>query len=102
MDALQLIAAPRRREILGLVRDRELPAGDIAARLGMSASATSQHLAKLRQAGVLIERRSGRQRFYLADRARLDEISRGLSSMWAGDLDRLTALAEAATRVEPT
>ena len=101
MDILQVIAAPRRREILGLVRDRELPSGDIAERLGMSASATSQHLAKLREAGVVVERRSGRQRLYRTDRARLEELSRDLSSMWGSDLDRLAALAEAATQGDP-
>lgn len=100
MDALQVVTAPRRREILGLVRDHELPAGAIAVRLGLTASATSQHLAKLREVGVLIERRAGRQRFYRTDTQRLDAISRGLSGMWGGDLDRLAALAEAAAQGE--
>ncbi len=95
MDTLQLVAGPRRREILGLVRERELPAGEIASALGMSFSATSQHLAKLREAGVLIMRREGRQRFYRTDQARLDEVTRELGAMWRDDLGRLAALAEA-------
>lgn len=82
------------------MRDRELTAGDIAARLGMSASAISQHLAKLRETGVLIERRSGRLRLYRIDQVRLDEIASALGSMWSADEGRLAALAEAATRGE--
>lgn len=95
MDTLQLISGPRRRDIIGLVRAHELPAGEIAARLGMSASATSQHLARLREAGVLFERREGRQRFYRADEARLDALVRLLGSMWRDDVGRLASLAEA-------
>ncbi len=97
MDPLQLVAGPRRREILGLVRERELPAGEIAIALGMSFSATSQHLAKLREAGVLVVRREGRQRFYRTDRERLDALTRELGAMWRDDLGRLAALAEEST-----
>lgn len=95
MDALQLIAGPRRREILGLVADRELAAGEIAQRLGMGFSATSQHLAKLREAGVVVVRREGRQRFYRTNRERLDELAGVLGAMWRDDIDRLAGLAEA-------
>lgn len=95
MDTLQLIAGPRRREILGLCAESELPAGEIAVALGMSFSATSQHLAKLREAGVLAVRRDGRRRLYRTDRARLDELTRELGAMWRDDLGRLARLAAA-------
>ena len=102
VDTLQLIAGPRRREILGLVRDRELPAGEIASALGMSFSATSQHLAKLREAGVLIVRRDGRQRLYRTDSQRLDELTRELGAIWREDLGRLAALAEGEADGKPS
>ena len=47
------LAAPRRREILALVRDGELSAGEIASRFDVSRPAISQHLAALREAGLL-------------------------------------------------
>ena len=44
VDAITVIAAPRRREILRLIWDRELSAGDIAAALPVTFGAVSQHL----------------------------------------------------------
>jgi DNA-binding transcriptional ArsR family regulator len=67
MDAtLQAIADPRRGAILALVRDRELPAGEIANRFDVTRPAISQHLAVLREAGLVSERRDGTRRLYRA------------------------------------
>ena len=100
MDPLQVVTEPRRREILRLVADEELPAGEIAERLGASFSATSQHLARLREAGVVLVRRDGRRRLYRTDRARLAEVTRAIEAMWRDDLDRLADLAETAESAE--
>jgi hypothetical protein len=45
--AIRALADPRRREILALIRDRELAAGDIATRFDVTRPAISQHLAVL-------------------------------------------------------
>ena len=67
MDAaLKAIAAPRRREILALVRREELPAGVIAAHFDVTRPAVSQHLTVLREAGLVTERRDGTRRLYRA------------------------------------
>jgi len=60
------IAEPRRRQILALVRERELSAGEIAASFDVSRPAVSQHLTVLRGAGLLSERRQGTSRYYRA------------------------------------
>jgi DNA-binding transcriptional ArsR family regulator len=91
MDALTLVAEPRRREILRLVWERERSAGEIAAALPVSFSAVSQHLARLRAAGLVEERRAGRHRYYRADRERLGPLRPLLESLWAESLDRLAA-----------
>jgi DNA-binding transcriptional ArsR family regulator len=96
MDALQVIAEPRRREILRLVWDEEVAAGDIAARFEVSFPAVSQHLAVLREAGFVSVRRDGTRRLYRADRDRLGDLADVLQRMWAGTLDQLAALAEEA------
>jgi DNA-binding transcriptional ArsR family regulator len=96
VDALQVIAQPRRREILRLVWDDELSAGDIAARFEVSFPAVSQHLALLREAGLVRVRRAGTQRFYRADRDRLGHLAPALQQMWTETLDDLAALAEQA------
>jgi len=67
LDAvMRALSAPARREILGLVWDRELPAGDIAAAFDLSAATISEHLAVLREAGLVEMTRAGTSRRYRA------------------------------------
>lgn len=47
------LAEPTRRQIIDLLRDRPLRAGEIADALGMSGPATSRHLRVLRRKGVI-------------------------------------------------
>jgi DNA-binding transcriptional ArsR family regulator len=96
MDALQVIAEPRRREILRLVWEDEVSAGEIAARFNVSFPAVSQHLAVLREAGFVSVRRDGTRRLYRADRERLGDLADVLQRMWASTLDELVVLAEEA------
>lgn len=94
MDALRVVAEPRRREILRLVWDRERAAGDIARRFDVSFPAVSQHLGVLRDAGFVSVRRDGRTRLYRADRRALGPLRPMLERMWRDDLDRLARLVE--------
>jgi DNA-binding transcriptional ArsR family regulator len=98
VDALQVVAEPRRRAILRLVWDRELPAGEIAAAFDVTQPAVSQHLAVLRDWGFVSMRRAGRQRLYRADRAALGDLRGVLESMWTDTLDDLARVAEDAHR----
>ncbi len=98
MDALQVVSEPHRREILRLTWDRELSAGDIAARFDVTFGAVSQHLAVLREAGFVRARRAGNHRFYRADRERLGPLAQALEAMWIGVLDQLAASVEAEER----
>ncbi|HVT68837.1 MAG TPA: metalloregulator ArsR/SmtB family transcription factor [Trebonia sp.] len=56
--------AHRARFVLALLGGQELPAGDLAARAGISSSLTSAHLARLLQSGLVSARKLGRQRYY--------------------------------------
>ena len=58
------LANPTRRDILDLLLDGELSAGDIATRFAMSRPSVSEHLRALRDAGLVAERTAGRQVFY--------------------------------------
>jgi DNA-binding transcriptional ArsR family regulator len=88
------IAAPRRREILTLVRDDELSAGEIASRFDVSRPAISQHLAALREAGLLNERRDGTRRLYRAQPEALGGLRDFLNEFWTDRLERLKLAAE--------
>jgi DNA-binding transcriptional ArsR family regulator len=96
MDAWQIVAEPRRREILRLVWDRELSAGQIAERFDVSFGAVSQHLGVLRDAGYVAVRRAGNRRYYSADKVALGPLRPALESMWAQTLDDLARAVEAA------
>lgn len=97
---LDAISAPRRREILRLVWERELSAGQIASRFeDITWAAVSQHLRVLREAGLVRERRDGNHRLYKADRRAVGPLRAVLTSMWEQDLDRLRVLAEREQRV---
>lgn len=94
-EALKAIAEPRRRAILRLVADDELPAGEIAAAFEVSRTAVSQHLTVLKNAGLLIERRDGTRRLYRARPEGLDGLRQVLNDMWASSLDVARRLVEA-------
>jgi DNA-binding transcriptional ArsR family regulator len=101
MDAtLRALADPRRRAILALVRERELPAGEIAGRFDVTRSAISQHLAVLRDAGLVTERRHGTRRLYRARPSGAAELRSWLETLWDDGLARLQDAAEAEERRE--
>jgi DNA-binding transcriptional ArsR family regulator len=92
--AIQAIGDSRRREILRLVRDRELPAGEIAARFDVTRPAISQHLTVLKNAGLVTERRDGTRRLYRARPEGLAELRSFLDGFWEDGLERLKLAAE--------
>ena len=94
-DVLRALAEPRRRAILRLVAQEELPAGKIAAAFDVTRPAVSQHLTVLKQAGLLTERRDGTRRMYRARPDGLEELRRLLDDIWTGALDTARRLVEA-------
>jgi DNA-binding transcriptional ArsR family regulator len=58
------VAEPRRRQILDVLSDGELPVNDVVQRLGLSQPQVSKHLRVLREVGAVDVREDGRQRFY--------------------------------------
>jgi DNA-binding transcriptional ArsR family regulator len=92
--ALKAIAAPRRRQILTLVRDGELSAGEIAGHFDVTRPAVSQHLNVLKKAGLVTERRNGTRRLYRARPEGLAQLKAFLEEFWDERLDALKAEAE--------
>ena len=91
--AVRAIAEPRRRDILRLVQDSELPAGQIASRFEVTRPAISQHLKVLADAGLVTARRQGTLILYRARPEGLAELREYLEGFWD---DRLRLLKEAA------
>lgn len=66
VTTLALLADPTRLRILWLLARGDREVGALSALTGATASATSQHLAKLRLAGLVSMRKAGRQHVYSA------------------------------------
>jgi DNA-binding transcriptional ArsR family regulator len=81
-DVAGAIADPVRREILLMLRDEPLSAGQIAGRFAISRPAISRHLRVLREAGLVRDSADGRRRVYALETAPLADL--------AGWLERLT------------
>lgn len=95
MDAqIKALAEPRRRQILELVRDRELAAGEIAAHFDVTRPAISQHLTVLKDASLITERRDGARRLYRVEPAGLLGLKQFIDGFWGGGLARLKVEAE--------
>ena len=94
-EALRAVADPTRRAILRLVRDEELPAGQIASHFpSMSRPAVSQHLRVLADAGLVVVRPDGNRRYYRWRRDGLSDAAAFVEEMWSDSLARLKVAAE--------
>jgi DNA-binding transcriptional ArsR family regulator len=92
LAALQVLAEPRRLQILDLLRERERPVGELVDRLGVSQPAVSKHLRVLRDAGLVEARPDAQRRLYRIRPEPLAELDEWLSSyreLWTTHLDRL-------------
>jgi DNA-binding transcriptional ArsR family regulator len=88
------IADPVRREILLMLRDERLSAGQIADRFAISRPAVSRHLRVLREAGLVTDTADGRRRVYELISTPLDELTGWLERLtrpsgWQHHLDAL-------------
>jgi DNA-binding transcriptional ArsR family regulator len=94
-EALRAVADPTRRQILRLVRDREVPAGEIAGHFpSISRPAVSQHLRVLADAGLVDVRPDGNHRLYRLRPEGLRDAASFLEEMWSDRLARLKLAAE--------
>jgi DNA-binding transcriptional ArsR family regulator len=82
-EVVGAIADPVRREILLMLRDEPLSAGQIAGRFAISRPAVSRHLRVLRESGLVQDTADGRHRVYALVTAPLDELAG-----WVGRLMR--------------
>ena len=73
-ETMKALSDPVRRQILVLLREGELPAGEIAQQLGMSPPAISHHLQKLKTAGLVFERKEKNFIFYELNTSFFEEL----------------------------
>ena len=91
-SVFEVLAEPRRRQILDLVRDGECAVSELVARLEMNQPAVSKHLRVLREAGLVRVRVDEQRRLYRLAPDPLRELDRWLApyrAAWDSSLDKL-------------
>ena len=91
---LEVIAEPRRRQILDLLRVEERLVTDLVDELGVAQPNVSKHLRVLREAGLVTVRPDGARRWYRVRPEPLMELDAWLAPyrrLWTSALDDLEA-----------
>jgi DNA-binding transcriptional ArsR family regulator len=91
-STFEVLAEPRRREILDLLRGGERLVGDLVDQLALTQPTVSKHLKVLRGAGLVDVRNDAQRRWYRLRPAPLAEIDEWLAPyrrMWTSSLDTL-------------
>ncbi len=78
---LRALADPIRREILNLLKDGRMAAGEIAEHFPVTAASISRHLAVLKEAELIRDKREGKYIYYELNASVLEEIL-----LWITDL----------------
>ena len=78
-EVLQALADPTRREILKLLKRRDLSAGEIAERFPLAKSTLSGHFNVLKRAGLVVTERRGTTILYSLNVSALEQ---SLASLW--------------------
>lgn len=85
-DTLRALADPTRREILNLLKQSRLSAGEIADHFSISGAAISRHLSVLKDADLIRDQRDGKFIYYELNVTVLEEIMLWISEL-KGDND---------------
>ena len=80
-QTLKALSDPIRREILALLRNGRLSAGEIAEQFPVSGAAISKHLSVLKDANLIRDAREGKFIFYELNASVLEEVMLWLSSL---------------------
>ena len=80
-QTLKALADPTRREILNLLKQGKLSAGEITDHFDITAAAISRHLSVLKDADLIEDSREGKYIYYTLNASVLEEIM-----LWITDL----------------
>jgi DNA-binding transcriptional ArsR family regulator len=97
------LSDPTRCEIVAMLRTGERDVSNISDAFAMSGPAVSQHLKKLRDAGLVRVRVQAQKRFYSLDKEAMAEGAKWLARMagfWEGRLDKLEKVLQREVRRE--
>jgi DNA-binding transcriptional ArsR family regulator len=79
---LKSLGNAHRLRLLCLMMEKERPVGDLAEAVGLAQSAVSQHLARMRQEGLISSRRDGQTIYYQLSDKRATKLLKLLESLF--------------------
>ncbi len=92
-ELCKTLANPKRQQLLGTLRDREMSVGELAQSTGIGQATVSQHLAILRSRGIVKVRRQGSFAYYSITNLKIiqafDLITEVMRENWRDDARRL-------------
>ena len=71
---LKALSDPIRREILDMLKDGRMSAGDIVAKFDVTGASISRHLSVLKEADLIRDKREGKFIFYEINTSVLEDI----------------------------
>ena len=84
-ETMKALSDPVRREILNMLKGGSMTAGDIAARFDMTAATVSYHLAQLKKAGLVSEKREKNFIYYRLNASVLEEVLLWIQTLKGGE-----------------
>ncbi len=78
---MKALSDPVRREILGLLKEGRMAAGDIAGHFTITDAAVSRHLSVLKEADLIRDTREGKYIYYDLNASVLEEILLWISAL---------------------
>jgi DNA-binding transcriptional ArsR family regulator len=91
---IEVLGERTRRRVFELLRDGPMPVGELARKLPVSRPAVSQHLRVLKDAGLVVDRKSGTRRLYEIDPRGVAELRAWVDEFWNEALARYAEAAE--------
>jgi DNA-binding transcriptional ArsR family regulator len=93
-DVFGALANPTRREILAILAEGPLHVSALAAHFGVGRPAISEHLKVLRDTGLVVEEKRGREHHYVLDARPLRDVAEWLHPYERFWRDKLAGLRE--------
>ncbi len=90
-EVFRALGDPTRREILRLLRARDMSAGELAERFAIAKSTLSSHLAVLRHAGLVAYERQGTTLVYSLNVSAAEEALAAVIELFSGRAGALVA-----------
>ena len=97
-EICKIFTSPKRLEIIDTLQDGEKSVSDLSEYIGISQSNVSQHLAKLREKGVVAVRRDGNNMYYSISNPKILDACRLMREVLLENLDKSGRLAKEVRR----